>query len=162
MESFEGARNCQTQKTIFLFSIYCGNTGYGVSKPGIQNEKVFWLKINMPKGNYWFLGKWPGTSGNWFLGFPVASLILIIFDLEIVNCILLPKLFWPTVRKNCSCDREKLLKFKNITLSNEAEIFLKGYATYFSIWFKALDHEPSTLKKKKVMKKKITYTLYSS
>ena len=27
------------------------------------------------------------------------------------NGILLPKLFWPTVRKNC-CDREKLLKFK--------------------------------------------------
>ena len=28
------------------------------------------------------------------------------------NGILLPKLFWPTVRKNCSTDREKLLKFK--------------------------------------------------
>ena len=28
------------------------------------------------------------------------------------NCILLPKLFWPTVRKNCSSDREKLLKFE--------------------------------------------------
>ena len=27
------------------------------------------------------------------------------------NGILLPKLFWPTVRKNCSSDREKLLKF---------------------------------------------------
>ena len=26
--------------------------------------------------------------------------------------ILLPKLFWTTVRKNCSSDREKLLKFK--------------------------------------------------
>ena len=26
--------------------------------------------------------------------------------------ILLPKLFWPTVRKNCSIDRGKLLKFK--------------------------------------------------
>ena len=26
--------------------------------------------------------------------------------------ILLPKLFWPTVRKNCSSDREKLLKFE--------------------------------------------------
>ena len=23
-----------------------------------------------------------------------------------------PKLFWPTVRKNCSSDREKLLKFE--------------------------------------------------
>ena len=28
------------------------------------------------------------------------------------NGILLPKLFWPTVRKNCSSDREQLLKFE--------------------------------------------------
>jgi hypothetical protein len=28
------------------------------------------------------------------------------------NSILLPKLFWPTVRKNCSSDWEKLLKFE--------------------------------------------------
>ena len=28
------------------------------------------------------------------------------------NGILLPKLFWPTVGKNCSSDREKLLKFE--------------------------------------------------
>ena len=28
------------------------------------------------------------------------------------NGILLPKLFWPTVRKNCSTDREKLLKLE--------------------------------------------------
>ena len=28
------------------------------------------------------------------------------------NGILLPKFFWPTVRKNCSSDQEKLLKFK--------------------------------------------------
>ena len=26
--------------------------------------------------------------------------------------ILLPKLFWPTVRKNCSSDQEKILKFE--------------------------------------------------
>ena len=29
-----------------------------------------------------------------------------------LNGILLLKLFWPTVRKNCSSDREKLLKFE--------------------------------------------------
>ena len=28
------------------------------------------------------------------------------------NCILISKLFWPTVRQNCSSDREKLLKFE--------------------------------------------------
>ena len=30
----------------------------------------------------------------------------------VMVCILLPKLFWPTARKNCSSDREKLLKFE--------------------------------------------------
>ena len=30
---------------------------------------------------------------------------------NIKSSILLPKLFWPTVRKNCSSDREKLSKF---------------------------------------------------
>ena len=34
------------------------------------------------------------------------------FVLKVRNGILLPKLFWLTVRKNCSSDREKLLKFK--------------------------------------------------
>jgi hypothetical protein len=29
-----------------------------------------------------------------------------------INDILLPKLFWPTVRKNCSSDREHFLRFK--------------------------------------------------
>ena len=28
------------------------------------------------------------------------------------KCIFLSKFFWPTVRKNCSSDREKLLKFE--------------------------------------------------
>ena len=31
---------------------------------------------------------------------------------KLENDILLPKLFWPSVRKNCSSDREKLLKFE--------------------------------------------------
>ena len=31
---------------------------------------------------------------------------------EARNGILLSKLFWPTVRKNCSSDREKILKFE--------------------------------------------------
>ena len=30
----------------------------------------------------------------------------------LLNGILLPKLFWPTVRKYCSSDREKLFKFE--------------------------------------------------
>ena len=50
----------------------------------------------------------------------------------------------------------------NSRLTNQAEIILKGQCNiFFTIWFiKALDHEPSTLKKKKVMKKK-SRTLYT-
>ena len=42
----------------------------------------------------------PAKKGHWFeeKGFTIG--------------ILLPKLFWPTVRKNCSSDQEKLLKFE--------------------------------------------------
>ena len=42
--------------------------------------------------------------------------IVVHFPHVFVSCsrtgILLPKLFWPNVGKNCSSDREKLLKFK--------------------------------------------------
>ena len=31
---------------------------------------------------------------------------------SVKNDILLPKLFWPTARKKCSSDQEKLLKFE--------------------------------------------------
>ena len=41
------------------------------------------------------------------------------------NGILLPKLFWPTVRKNCSSDWEKLLEITRTTYSNSerSELF---------------------------------------
>ena len=32
-----------------------GISGYGVSRPGIQNKKGFCIKINSPEGNYWIL-----------------------------------------------------------------------------------------------------------
>ena len=35
-----------------------------------------------------------------------------IFVLDAINGILLPKLFWPPVRKKCSSDQEKRLKFE--------------------------------------------------
>ena len=36
----------------------------------------------------------------------------ILYSLLGNGTILLPKLFWPTVRKNCASDREKLLKIE--------------------------------------------------
>ena len=43
---------------------------------------------------------------------PATCLGNIIRSIKTRNEILLPKLFWHTVRKNCSSDREKLLKFE--------------------------------------------------
>ena len=34
-----------------LKNVHYGNTGNGVSSPGIQNQKDFCLRINIPKGN---------------------------------------------------------------------------------------------------------------
>jgi hypothetical protein len=42
----------------------------------------------------------------------VNLIILSTFIFSRVNGILQSKLFWPTVRKKCSSDREKLLKFE--------------------------------------------------
>ena len=43
--------------------------------------------------------------------------------------ILLPKLFWPTVRKNCSSDRGKLLKFE--AEGREFAKFLRSLEQFF-------------------------------
>ena len=48
---------------------------------------------------------------------------------KVRNGILLPKLFWPTVRKNCSSDREKLLKFEA-----ESREFSKFLNNLFKQW----------------------------
>jgi hypothetical protein len=40
---------------LFALCVKYGTSGYGVSRPGIQNKKGFCIKINLPKGNYWIL-----------------------------------------------------------------------------------------------------------
>ena len=54
-----------------------------------------------------FLGKLK-LNTSWWISFIIGERLLSM----IVNGILLPKLFWPTVRKNCPSDWDKLLKFK--------------------------------------------------
>ena len=54
------------------------------------------------------------------------------------NGILFSKLFWPTVRKNCSSDREKLLKFEagGREFENERISNLQcEFVSNFSYWF---------------------------
>ena len=55
------------------------------------------------------------------------------------NGILFPKLFWPTVRKNCSSDWEKLLKFKSegwefATFLRTLEHFIRTVKGKYSFW----------------------------
>ena len=47
------------------------------------------------------------------------------------NGILLPKLFWPTVRKNCSSEWEKLMKFK--AEGREFSKFLRSQEQFIQI-----------------------------
>ena len=59
-----------------------------------------------------FLAKWDSfnTICTFELAFDKSHVLVMIEDSK---CgILLPKLFWPSVRKNCSSDWEKPLKFK--------------------------------------------------
>ena len=51
------------------------------------------------------------------MGFSVCfKLLKNILSVLNINSILLSKLFWPTVRKNCSSDWEKLFKVSEITI----------------------------------------------
>ena len=47
------------------------------------------------------------------------------------NGILLPKLFWPTVRRNCSSDQEKLVKFQ--AEGREFEVFFRSLEQFIQI-----------------------------
>ena len=59
-----------------------------------------------------FPGTWrPFDQRFWFLNLH-NHFCLWMSTLKNRNGILLPKLFWPTVKKKCSSDREKLLKFE--------------------------------------------------
>ena len=54
----------------------------------------FWVLVQMSSN--WGLGVYGRATKNY----------------ETIEMVLLPKLFWPTVRKNCSSDWEKLLIFE--------------------------------------------------
>ena len=56
-----------------------------------------------------------------------------------INGILLPKLFWPAVRKKCSSDREKLLKFEAegrefAKILRSLEQFIQTVKGYNNFW----------------------------
>ena len=100
---------------------------------------IIWLKLLVFLGHFklysslllhccifYIVGKWwliSSTPTKLIIGAQDQKVMLIcpkVFSVAFqnINGILLPKLFWPTVRKNCSSDREKLLKFKADGLNN--------------------------------------------
>ena len=48
--------------------------------------------------------------------------------------ILLLKLFWPAARKNCSSDREKLLKFEAAKFLRSLEQFIQSVKGQNNFW----------------------------
>ena len=77
-----------------------------------------WVNVNYVDKNFYFFDHLPKGQlfSKDFLVFSVLPKnerkISAAFLQNINNGILLPELLWPTVRKNCSSDQEKLLKFE--------------------------------------------------
>ena len=62
---------------------------------------------------YFYAGTKRLTIFCWQIYFEILNIFQGTYKpIQLENDILLPKLFWPTVRKNCSSDWEKLLKFE--------------------------------------------------
>ena len=51
------AKGCRSNQIVRLqkYGKYYGNTGCGVFKRGFKIRKIFCIRINIPKGNYWIL-----------------------------------------------------------------------------------------------------------
>ena len=99
---------------------------YSIGKLYLVNSDVLWLFPRFKNSTIYLetrlqieISVFPLMSGNflvklkkaWAINFTTKNFL---FHAEpfCENGILLPKLFWPTVRKNCSSDQEKLLKFE--------------------------------------------------
>ena len=75
-------------------------------------------------------------SSNWGLGVLYGRATK---NYETIEMVLLPKLFWPTVRKNCSSDWEKLLIFEAegqefAKFSRSLEKFIKTVTDQNNFW----------------------------
>ena len=84
-------------------------------------QKTFINVSKKVKEKYYFYEKWLGSKRTIISIVINISNSILTAQFPFRNCleykligtgILLPKLFWPTVRKNCSTDWEKVLKFE--------------------------------------------------
>ena len=75
----------------------------------LWKQYSYWKKRQSPSLTRQFMGELPLLY--WICVSKIAICNHFYYTIVNTNGILLPKLFWPTVRKNCSTDREKLLKF---------------------------------------------------
>ena len=97
-----------SKKTILckLTTIYMDNMFKiaSVQKSKIQTNRT----MVVARLFFWRSQKGPCFSRQ-FMNDSSSTILHAVWSIR--NGILSPKLFWPTVRKNCSSDREKLLKF---------------------------------------------------
>ena len=92
-------------QSLFETTIY-----FHFSELGRNSNSVWRRKNNIQENLRLSICKTMSWAGNLRL----LSVILtnLLWLSGTITVLLLPKLFWPTVRKNCSSDREKLLKFE--------------------------------------------------
>ena len=99
-----------THTAVEIASINTGRAFWGeiLHLNFILNLAKYWRDQKSHKINH----KWKNGQcwENWCENYKLRSTYF--ENRKYRNGILLPKLFWPTVRKNCSSDREKLLKFE--------------------------------------------------
>ena len=76
--------------------------------PNASEAKIYYIHAS----NNWSVWLWSGLEVCYW-----AYVICMHFQ-NIKNGILLPKLIWPTARKNCSSDRERICKKYEITSLN--------------------------------------------
>jgi hypothetical protein len=89
-----------------------------INKPTFEYKRCMNKRALLTPQDFYCIYTWCTWHDVIFALTDIAYQVCNFNDISAINYaniytgILLPKLFWPTVRKNCSSDREKLFKFE--------------------------------------------------
>jgi len=98
--------------SLFHFCLFCIKEKFKVQKKASLSSFIKMVcALFCAKGPYFFRQNIQFTAYNNDVKFAHNLFCSLDISQKYID-ILLPKLFWTTVRKNCSSDRGKLLKFK--------------------------------------------------
>ena len=106
---------CWDQSTQFVCNKVCNGKIFGYWKEKSKLEFVLVLSI---LNYYWSWGPLFSSCYQTFRHSSFGSSTLSFAQCNVKNGILFPKLFWPTVRKNCFTDRQKLFEITRTIYSS--------------------------------------------